>query len=195
MDFDDFECILFQKWDTNGSQHSIKICIKIGPIFDTPWKGYILRSWWIWDTKMGTNGLPTFVKFRYQLPKGHFLFGGIIPDGFWWFWMYIVSKMGHQRKPTSVPKLDPKGNASGKRFLWYYGGFWSPEWDPKSLKKLSKNGSKKGAPKKRLVEASGGVLGASWASKIHQPRWLRLQWRGRRAPSLGFLRIILYVYP
>ena len=63
-------------------QNPIKNDIKIGPIFDTPWKGYILRSWWIWDTKMGTNGLPTFVKFRYQLPKGHFLFGGIIPDGF-----------------------------------------------------------------------------------------------------------------
>ena len=71
-------------------------------------------------------------------------------------------KMGHQRKPKSVPKLDPKGNASGKRFLWYCGGFCPPEWDPTSVKKLFKNGSKKGAPKKRLVEASGGVLGASW---------------------------------
>ena len=76
--------------------------------------------------------------------------------------------MGHQRKPKSVPKLDPKGNASGKRFLSYYGGFWSPEWDPKSLKKLSKNGSKKGAPKKRLVEASGGVLGASWGILVRK---------------------------
>ena len=86
---------------------------------------------------MEPTWLPIFVKFRYQLPKGHFLFGGIIPDGFWWFWMYIVSKMGHQRKPKSVPKLDLKGNASGKRFLWYYDGFWLPEWNPKSIKKAS----------------------------------------------------------
>ena len=62
--------------------------------------------------------------------------------------------MGHQRKPKSVPKLDPKGNASGKRFLTHYGGFWPPEWDPKSVKKLSKNGSKNGASKKQFVKGS-----------------------------------------
>ena len=58
------------------------MCIKIGPIFDTPWKGYILRSWWIFDAKIEPKWLPNFDKFRYQLPKGHFLFGTIIPDGF-----------------------------------------------------------------------------------------------------------------
>ena len=98
--------------------------------------------------------------------------------------MYIVSKMGHQRKPKSVPKLDPKGNASGKRFLSYYNGFLPPKWVPKSIKELSKNGFKKGASKKRLVEASGDVLGASWgtvvrkrAENINKPD---LTWNGKR---------------
>ena len=43
-----------------------------------------------------------------------------------------------------------------------------------------------------LLVHLGGILEASWASKIHGPR---PRWWGRNAPSLGFLRIILYVYP
>ena len=30
MDFDDFECILFQKWDTNGSQNPSRNWIRKG---------------------------------------------------------------------------------------------------------------------------------------------------------------------
>ena len=30
MDFDDFECILFQKWDTNGSQNPFRNWIRKG---------------------------------------------------------------------------------------------------------------------------------------------------------------------
>ena len=30
MDFDDFECILFQKWDTNGSQNLSRNWIRKG---------------------------------------------------------------------------------------------------------------------------------------------------------------------
>ena len=45
--------------------------------------------------------------------------------------------MRAQTGPKSVPKLDPKRKASGKRCLWYYDGFWLPEWDPNSIKKAS----------------------------------------------------------
>ena len=118
--------------------------------------------------------LLIFDKFRYQPPKGHFLFGTVIPNGFWWFWKHIASKMRAQTGSKSAPKQDPKGNASGKRFLWYYGGFWPPEWSLKSIKKLSKNGSKNRPPKKQFIFIPDDVINLD----ISKPSYLHL-WNGQ----------------
>ena len=92
------------KW----GQNPITICIKIWPIFDTSWKGYILRSWWIFDAKLEPNWLPNFDKFRYQLPKGHFLFGGIIP---------ILKVYWFQNKIPTEAKIHPE-TGSERECLW-----------------------------------------------------------------------------
>ena len=54
------------------SKHPITICIKLGPIFDTPWEGYILRYCWIFDAKMELKWFPNGVKFRYGLANTDF---------------------------------------------------------------------------------------------------------------------------
>ena len=43
--------------------------LRQNPIFDTPWEGYILRCWWIFDANMEPKLLPNCAKFRYESQK------------------------------------------------------------------------------------------------------------------------------
>ena len=119
MDFDDFECILFQKWDTNGSQNPSRNWIR---------KGMPLES----------DFYDIMVDFGPQ--------------------------NGTQNLLKSYLKTGPK-------------------------KGLQKNGLW------RRLGASWGRLGALKSMGRAESACVRSRWRSRRAHSLGFLRIILYVYP
>ena len=70
MDFDDFECILFQKWDTNGSQNPSRNWIRKGMPLESdfydivvdfaPQNGtqHLLKSYLKTGQKKGTQRIP-----------------------------------------------------------------------------------------------------------------------------------------
>ena len=72
MDFDDFECILFQKWDTNGSQNPFRNWIRKGMPLENdfydivvdfgPQNGTqnLLKSYLKTDPKKDTQRMPSW---------------------------------------------------------------------------------------------------------------------------------------
>ena len=102
--------------------------------------------------------LPNVDKFRYQLPKGHFLFGTVIPNGFWWFLRYIASKMRAQRNPNPSRNWIRNGRPLESDFYDIMMDFGPQNGTPNLLKSYLKTGPKKGLQKNGLWRRPG----ASW---------------------------------